>query len=382
MVCTKMKYRKFGSLEWRTAILALGTGGLPLRDDDPGRFDEPASIATIRLAIDLGINYLDLGYPYDAARQERLARLVREALQDGYREKCKIAITLPSHVIESSRHFDLHLDEQLKWLGMEAADFCLFGRLNREIWPVVRDCGAVKWCEATARSGKIGVAGFSFRDHFQFLRTVLAAWDGWHVCQLPFSYMDADRDPGISAIKYAAGKGLAVAVCEPLKSGRLIRVVPAASAQPPAMAPGRSLAEWGFRFIWNYPEVATAIHDARSAVEVAEYAAFAGAAEPDSLTVPEEIWIAEMREARRALERIPCKSCRPCMPCPEGIDVPRIFELYNEAFAYEDVETARALYRKELHQAGRCTACGVCEGRCVKKLAVIELLEQVHRLLA
>jgi len=376
-----MKYRNFGSLKWRSSILALGTGGLPLRDDDLHLFDEAASVETIRTAIDLGLNYLDLGYPYDAARQERLGRLVREALEDGYREKCKIAISLPSHLIGSSRDFDLYLDRQLNWLGMETADFCLFGRLNREIWPVVRGYGAVEWCEDAIHSGRIGFSGFSLRDHFQVLKAVVAAWDAWHVCQLPFSYMDADRDPGIGAIKYAAGKGLAVVVSEPLKSGRLARELPAGSAKPRAMAPGRSLAEWGFRFIWNYPEIATTVHDVRSAVEVAEYAAYADTASPDSLTVQEEIWFAEMRDARRSLERIPCKSCRPCMPCPEAIDVPRIFELYNDVFAYGDVETARVLYRKELHQAAQCTACGLCESRCVKKLAVNELLEQARRLL-
>jgi len=41
------------------------------------------------------------------------------------------------------------------------------------------------------------------------------------------------------------------------------------------------------------------------------------------------------------------------MPCPEGIDVPRIFELYNDAFIYEDVETARAIIEAS------CTTSGV-----------------------
>jgi hypothetical protein len=70
------------------------------------------------------------------------------------------------------------------------------------------------------------------------------------------------------------------------------------------------------------------------------------------------------------------------MPCPEGIDVPRIFEIYNDAFVYEDIETARWLYRSELHHADRCTHCRACEKRCIRKLDVIGLLERAHQLLA
>jgi hypothetical protein len=107
----------------------------------------------------------------------------------------------------------------------------------------------------------------------------------------------------------------------------------------------------------------------------------AGQADSDSLTIQEEILISRVRDEYLKLRRIPCSSCRPCMPCPEGIDVPRIFELYNDAFIYEDVETARAIYRNELHSVGGCTQCRACEERCVKKLAIIDLLDQVRRLL-
>lgn len=69
------------------------------------------------------------------------------------------------------------------------------------------------------------------------------------------------------------------------------------------------------------------------------------------------------------------------MPCPEGIDVPRVFEIYNDAFVYDDAETARSIYRSELHQVGRCTQCRYCEDRCVKKLPIIEWLDEARRLL-
>jgi predicted aldo/keto reductase-like oxidoreductase len=68
------------------------------------------------------------------------------------------------------------------------------------------------------------------------------------------------------------------------------------------------------------------------------------------------------------------------MPCPEAIDVPRIFELYNDAFMYGDLEAARRIYRIEHHRADLCTECGFCEKNCAKRLSVLEWLTKARRL--
>ena len=376
-----LKYRKFGSLEWDASVLGLGTSSLLFTEQDPARFDSTASIELIRYAIDRGVNYLDLGYPYDLKRQERIARMFGDALQDGYLEKARISVALPSHLIHTAQDFGFYLNEQLGWLGTDKTDFCLFGRLNRENWPSLQQLGAPAWADEALRCGRIESIGFSFHDHFQVFKSILAAYDRWDFCQLQFSYMDVAHDPGISGIKFAAEKGLAVVVDEPLRSGRLTKMPPPSIAGIWKEAGGlERLAEFGLRSIWSYPEVSTVVCDLRSLHEIEEAVVLAGQANPDSMTIQEEILISRVRDEYLKLRRIPCASCRPCMPCPEGIDVPRIFELYNDAFIYEDVETARAIYRSELHDVGSCTQCRLCEERCVKKLAIIDVLDQVRRL--
>lgn len=377
-----LKYRKFGSLEWKASILGLGTASLLFAEENPANLDAAASIELIRYAIDSGVNYLDLGYPYDLKRQQRIACMVGDALQDGYLEKVRISVTLPSHLIHAVEDFELYLNKQLGWLRTAKADFCLLGRLNRENWPVLQKLGALTWADGALNGRKIENVGFSFHDHFQIFKSILAAYDRWALCQFQFSYMDVDHDPGISGIKYAAEKGLAVIVAEPLRSGRLIRTPPPSVAGIWAESGGLDrLADYGLRFIWSYPEVATAVLDMRSVYEVAEVRMLAGRAEPDSLTIQEEILISRVRDEYLKRRRIPCASCRPCMPCSEGIDVPRIFEIYNDAFIYEDVETARSIYRSELHNIELCTQCRFCEERCVKKLPIIDWLDQAHQLL-
>jgi predicted aldo/keto reductase-like oxidoreductase len=62
------------------------------------------------------------------------------------------------------------------------------------------------------------------------------------------------------------------------------------------------------------------------------------------------------------------------MPCPEGIDVPRFFEIYNDAAMYEDVETARSLCIRERIYPEDCTECRHCEARCTKRLPMVDWL--------
>jgi predicted aldo/keto reductase-like oxidoreductase len=377
-----LKYRKFGSLEWTASLVGFDAAGLPLMQEAPVRPDPAASVALIRYAIDCGVNYIDLGYPYDLKRQELIAGIVADALLDGYSEKVRISVTLPSHLIRAIDDFDFYLDRQLGWLRASQADFCLLGQLNRENWPLLLNHGVLTWADAALKSRKINNVGFSFHDHFQVFKSILAAHDRWSLCQFQFSFMDVDHDPGISGIKYAARKGLAVVVAEPLKSRRLM-------APPPPSVAGiweeqggsERLSEYGLRFVWNFPEIATAVLAPGSIREIAAAMSLADQAEPDSLTIPEEILVSRTRDEYLKLKRIPCLSCRPCLPCPEGIDVPRVFEIYNDAFIYADIETARSLYRRELHQADVCTRCRICEDRCAKKLPIIDWLDHARRLL-
>ena len=174
--------------------------------------------------------------------------------------------------------------------------------------------------------------------------------------------MDIAHDPGVSGLKLTAERGPAVVVSEALRHGRLTRGLPPSVADLWSTVAGRrTLAEWGLTFVWSVPEVSTVVCDMSTMDDVAEDVALADRAEPECLTVQEEVLVSRVREAYRTLRPVNCPSCRACMPCPQGIDVPRIFEIYNGAFMYGDVALGRSIYRDEGHDAGACTKCGTCE---------------------
>ncbi|MEM1565518.1 MAG: aldo/keto reductase [Candidatus Bathyarchaeia archaeon] len=365
-----MKYRRFGSLNFNVSVLSLGASCLPLKN-------EAESIEMIHYAIDHGVNYIDLGYPYNPTEYERLAVLVSKALDGEYRQKVKVAVTLPVPLMSSQFVFNNYLEKQIRLLKTDKIDFCVLGELNRESWSKVTNLDILRWIENAIKDGRIDKIGFSFHDDFQLLRNIIEAYSGWSFCQFQFSFMDAEHHPGVSGIRYAAQNGLAVIATRPFKGGKLIKNPPEHIAKIWESFPiKRSLVEWCLRWVWDHPEVSTVVVEMSEMKQVLENVALADLAEPNSFSVQELILISKVKDAYMKLKPVNCTTCRCCMPCPVGIDAPRIFELYNDAVIYGDFETSRFHYKAEQHNANACTECGKCMDACPRKIPIIKWLKE------
>jgi predicted aldo/keto reductase-like oxidoreductase len=369
-----MKYRKFGRLDWQVSALGFGLECLPV--------NEAESLNMLRYAIDSGINFIDIETPLTLKNNHRLSRLLQEALKDGYRQKIKISATLPSTKINTASDFDRELEELLKYLNIDCIDFLTLGGLNRFSWPRLEEINIITRVESAIQDKKIKHIGFFFHDQYQFLRDIIEAYDNWTFCQFQYSYMDIDHHPGASGLTYAADKGLGVVVTKPLLGGRLTKKPSKSVVKIWSEArPERTPAEWGLRWVWNHPEVSTIVSDMSSIDEVKANLALANKAEADSFTVSEELVISKVRDAYRKLKPIPCTACRGCMPCEQGIDVPRIFEIYNDAVMYDDIDKARSIYYLEHHNIDDCNECGVCVNACGLKIPILEWLKKARLLL-
>ncbi len=370
-----MQYRKFGRLDWEVSSLGLGLDNLPT--------DEDAAVKIIRNAIDSGVNYIDVGAPLVFKDNQRLFRILHQGLRDGYQQKVKLAAAIPSVNINAAADFDKHLQELLNWFNEDSVDFLLLGGLNRFTWPKLEELKVLRRVDAALGAGKIKYAGFFFHDQYQFLRDIVQAYDSWSFCQFHYSYMDIDHHPGASGLTYAADKGLAVVAAKPLLGGRLTQnIPPSVKAIWEGAEPKRHPAEWGLRWVWNHPEVSTVVCDMSRVEQVKENAALADKALADSFSVAEELTISRVRDAYRELKPIPCTACRGCMPCPQGIDVPRIFEIYNDAIMYNDTKNGQLIYRVEHHNIDNCNECNSCVEKCGKKITITDWLKKARELLA
>jgi len=379
-----MQYRKFGKLDWKGSALGFGAMRLPLTDRDPANVDEPESIRMLRYAIDHGVNYVDTAYGYHAGRSEAI---IGRAFQDGYREKVKIATKLPTWLVQSHEDCDRCLNEQLERLQTDKIDFYLFHGMNRERWTKIRHLEVLRWAEGAMADGRIGHLGFSFHDDFEVFKEVVDGYDNWTLCQIQYNYMDVDYQAGTRGLKYAAGKGLAVVIMEPLRGGRLSKEPPEQVAKLWASIPQkRTPAEWALLWVWNHPEASVVLSGMSAMEHVVENVAIAERSRPGILTADELALIERVKEAYCELSPIPCTDCGYCMPCPHGVEIPLIFALYNEAMIYDDPRTARFRYRgptglKEEQRADQCTDCGECVEACPQEIPIPEWLQKVHALL-
>jgi predicted aldo/keto reductase-like oxidoreductase len=376
-------YRKFGKLDWKASALGFGAMRLPVTDKDPSHIDKPEAIRMIRYAIDHGVNYLDTAYMYHAGESERL---VGEALQKGYREKVKLVTKLPVNIVNSVQEADRILQDQLNKLQTSRIDFYLFHGLNGGTWNKVKELGLIQWAEEKMTEGLFGYLGFSFHDEFPVFKEIIDAYDNWVLAQVQYNYIDVYRQAGIRGVKYAAGKGLAVVVMEPIRGGTLAKKPPEAITRVWDTAPSyRTMAEWALMWVWNQPEISLALSGMSTMEQVTENVGIAGRSGIGMLNSSELDLLDRIRETYKSLYPVPCTKCRYCMPCPNKVEIPAIFELFNDSMAFDVPDLGRFRYNspfgalKEDQRADKCVECGQCEEACPQKIPIREWLKKVHQ---
>ncbi|MBN1643590.1 MAG: aldo/keto reductase [Dehalococcoidales bacterium] len=376
-----MQYRKFGKLDWKVSALGFGAMRLPILNNNMAEIDVPEAIRMIRYAIDHGVNYVDTAYGYHNGNSEVA---VGKALADGYRKKVRLATKLPSWLVDSRESCDKFLNTQLKRLQTDKIDFYLLHGLNKKFWENLCKYDVVKWAERAIVDGRIGHLGFSFHDDFPVFKKIVDSYDNWTFCQIQYNYVDENFQAGTRGLKYAHEKGLAVIVMEPVKGGYLARPPQQIAKLWAKAAHQHTPAEWALRWVWNHPEVSLVLSGMSEFRQVEENVAIADKALPNSLTADELSLLGQVKDAYKSLIPIPCTECQYCQPCPNGVTIPRIFSLYNEAIAYNSPDLSRRRYNlfiSEKERADNCTKCGECEEKCPQKIAIPEWLEKAHELL-
>lgn len=362
-----MKYRKLGKIG-EVSALGFGTMRLPTTD---GRVDDDESIRMIRHAIDNGVNYVDTAYFYHNGYSEEL---VGKALKDGYREKVMLTTKCPLGIVKTAEDFDRVFELQLKRLNTDFIDCYLLHAVNRDKWEsIVLKENLLDKIRRLKDTGRVGHIGFSFHDNTAAFKRVIDEFPDCELCQIQLNYIDINSQAGLEGLEYAAGKGIAVVIMEPLLGGKLAN---AAGRIKEALGKEKTPVEWALDYLWSRKEVSVVLSGMSSFEQVEDNLEYAGRSGIGMLSPEHTRRFVKAKRIYESKTPIACTGCEYCMPCPAGIDIARLFKIYSESRELTYFEAYDLISRIPV-PAGACTSCGRCESKCPQALPISRLMQEI-----
>ena len=372
-----MRYTSLGEGGPEVSVLGLGVMRLPHEDGDPSAIRRREAGEMVEEALDLGIDYFDTAYPYHRGESEAF---LGEALE-GRRESVRLVTKMPSWKVEQASDFDRYLEEQLERLRTDHLDLYLLHALKESWWQKLHGLGVLEWAERKMSEGVIGGLGFSFHDSPAVFGRILNAWDRWAQVLVMYNYMDRDYQAGIAGIRLAHGRGIAVAVMEPLRGGLLAGPLPVEVTEALDRAsPENGYVDLALQWIWSQPEVSVVLSGMGSIEQVRENAASAARSRPGMLSPERMRQIERAGDVLRQRSVTGCTGCRYCMPCPQGVAIPEILEALDTSAIFDSLEAGRRQYGflGEKRDVRACVECGACEEACPQSIDVMEKLKRAE----
>lgn len=341
-----MQYREFSEdLDFEVSALGFGAMRLPTTDEEAfsPNISEQEAIDMIRHAIDEGVNYIDTAWPYHDGKSEKL---VGKALQDGYRDEVKLATKFSwpwmedelGMDMETKEDYDAYLNRQLDRLDTDRIDFYLLHALDKESWEFYREGDFFEWLEEAQADGRLNHIGFSFHDDLGTFKAIVNGYS-WDFCQIMYNYLDQDFQAGREGLEYAADQGLGVVIMEPLRGGQLATQLPSGVQKLfDGAKVERDTVDWALSWLWNQPEVSVVLSGMSTMDQVKQNLSIADRSGVGELTEDELRMIERARRKYGDLLAVGCTGCNYCMPCPNGVNITRVFKLYNKAEIYDEYE--------------------------------------------
>lgn len=368
---------KFGNTSAKPSRLGFGAMRLPCIDKNPANIDYEKATEMIRYAIDNGVNYIDTAYVYHSEKSEEF---LGYALSDGYRDKVYLATKSPVWKALKFEDYEIFLDTQLKRLKTDHLDMYLTHALDKERWVQLKKLDAFKFLDSMKKSGKIKYAGFSFHDELNAFKEIVDGYD-WDFCQVQHNYIDRKYQAGTEGIDYAYEKGLGIVVMEPIKGGKL-------SKTPPddikniwgSLLEDNTYSDLALRWVWNNPKVSVVLSGMNTLDQVKANISAMKKFGINNLNEEQKKIYERVREKFLEYTKVNCSACGYCMPCPQGVNIPGIFEIYNESIMFNNKEASINLYNLFYKDSGadKCVACGACEAQCPQNIQIIDTLREVR----
>ncbi len=330
-----------------------------------------------------GFTYFDTAYVYHGGKSEVAAR---EALVKRYpREAYQLATKLPVWMANKPEDLQPLFDTQLERTGAGYIDYYLLHALDRDRIVHLEKIGAWEFGRSLKEQGLIRHLGFSFHDEAKYLDELLTSHPEAEFVQLQINYADWEDDKVQSRLCYEIARkhNKPVIIMEPLKGGALAAMGPEVQALFKATSPNDSVASWALRFAASLDGIITVLSGMSNTEQMDDNLATMAQFQP--LSADDRAVIAQALEELKKVPTVPCTACRYCTDdCPQKINIPGVFDAYNNYLRYQNADGAKGNYRWAVGSGGKasaCIACGACESHCPQHIPIINRLADAAKIL-
>jgi predicted aldo/keto reductase-like oxidoreductase len=356
--------------------------------------DEEKARAMVEYAYEHGVNYFDTAYRYHNGESETF---VSQVLNQYPRASWHLATKMPGHQMRfRDRKLEMVgyltgltiaspadiFEEQLEKCGVDYFDFYLLHNLCETAYDLYtdEDLGIVEYLLAQKKAGRIRHLGFSTHARAETIDNFLNWKDCFEFVQIQLNYLDWTLQDARRKYEVITEHGLPVIVMEGVRGGRLASLNEKAEAMLKQARPSDSIASWAFRFLQSLPNVQVVLSGMSTMEQVVENVRLFS--EPDPATEEEKELLQQV--VATMVDLVPCTACRYCCDaCPQGLDIPTLISMYNEA-RFENPSilryTLEAMEEEELPSA--CLACGDCAALCPQDIDIPDVMAKFAEIIA
>ncbi len=366
-----MIYKNFQDLQ--LSALGLGAMRLPVIDGNDAQIDEAAAARMVDLAMEQGVNYYDTAWGYHGGNSELV---LGRALKRHPRDRFYLADKFPGYDLSNMGKVEEIFEEQLKKCQVDYFDFYLFHNVCEMNIDAYLDpkYGIFDYLMKQKENGRIRHLGFSAHGSLEVMKRFLDAY-GKHMefCQIQLNYLDWTFQNARGKVELLNQWNIPVWVMEPLRGGRLAKLTDEQAAKLTALRPDEGVPAWAFRFLQSVSGVTMILSGMSSEKQMRDNL---HTFETDRPLAPQEL--EALRElTEEMLQVVPCTACHYCVShCPQGLDIPRLLELYNEHhFTGGGFIAPMVLMSvpQEKHPSA-CVGCRSCEAVCPQQIKISETL--------
>ena len=359
----------------KLSALALGAMRLPTIDGNDSVINEEKTAEMVDYAMKHGINYYDTAWGYHGGNSE----LVMGKILENYpRENFKLASKFPGYDLANMDKVKEIFERQLEKCRVEYFDFYLFHNvcemnINEYLDPKY---GIFDYLIEQKKNGRIKHLGFSAHGNMDTIKRFLDAYGKYmEFGQLQLNWMDWTFQNAKKKVELLTEYGIPVWVMEPVRGGKLASLPSKYTEQLKALRPNETTAAWAFRFLQTVPQVKVTLSGMSNFEQLRENIATYEEAKP--LNKQEMDTILAVADDMLHGNTVPCTACHYCVShCPQGLDIPRLLELYNEhRFTGGGFIAPMALSSipQDKHPSA-CIGCRSCEAVCPQQIKISEAM--------